>query len=452
MLRLFLASLVLLLAGVSGKNVTCNMDGKAYPPNWDEPLPDGTARNITWETVNLDEPATTRWAKIVAPRAEGIRNMTGVVMATLSKLLGAEKFNATLAKLDANIEKYTSRMPHDFGAEVLGIAAATDIEPSVIFVYNIFYTILGACTSIVGQDSAGSIWHARNLDVSRRRGAAACVQRARPLRPPALPPAPRSPFRPRPPARTAAQFGLWPAIALKDDNFWKLTLALRPIIVNVQFTRGGSPLFKSTTFGGFVGVHTAMMPGKFALSIDTKFDGNLDLGLLRWIEEPGLLDKDVDVTWFARTLFQDYDGYAPALDALNRTKMIGPGYVILSGVRPGEGAVVTKGAAKELGKDGETIDLWSLSDEIAQNGTYFLLQTNYDRTGPAPPFDDRRDPGVLCMEQLGQAGTNFNGLFNVLSAMPNLNRLTTFSTLMHTETADFEAYRQQCDHPLCPLF
>jgi len=254
-----------------------------------------------------------------------------------------------------------------------------------------------------------------------------------------------------PPARTAAQFGLWPAIALKDDNFWKLTLALRPIIVNVEFTRGGSTLFKSTTFGGFVGVHTAMMPGKFALSIDTKFDGNLDLSLLRWIEEPGL-DKDVDVTWFARTLFQDYGGYAPALDALNRTKMIGPGYVILSGVRPGEGAVVTKGAAKELGKDGETIDLWSLSDEIAQNGTFFLLQTNYDRTGPAPPFDDRRDPGVLCMEQLGQAGTNFNGLFNVLSAMPNLNRLTTFSTLMHTETADFEAYRQQCDHPLCPLF
>ena len=142
------------------------MDGKAYPPSYD-PLPDGTARNITWETVNLDEPALTRWSKIVAPRAEGIRNMTGVVMDTLSKLLGAAKFNATLKKLDQNIEKYTKRMPHDFGQEILGISAATGIEPSIIFVYNIFYTILGACTSIIGQDSTGSIWHARNLDVRR---------------------------------------------------------------------------------------------------------------------------------------------------------------------------------------------------------------------------------------------------------------------------------------------
>ena len=250
--------------------------------------------------------------------------------------------------------------------------------------------------------------------------------------------------------RHATQFGLWPAFTLKDDNFWKLTEVLRPIIVNVEFTRGGASLFKSTTYGGFVGVHTAMMQGKFALTIDTKFDGNVDLGLLRWIEEG--FDKDVDVTWFARTLFQDYSTYPKALAALNSTKMIGPGYVILSGTQPGEGAVVTKGAKKELGKDGETIDLWTLADEIAQNQTYFLLQTNYDRTGPAPKFDDRRDPGVQCMRELGRAGTNFNGLFNVLSAMPNLNRLTTFSTLMHTETGDFEAYRQQCDHPLCPLF
>jgi acid ceramidase len=387
----------------------CKASGTAYPPSYD-PLPDGSAKNISWATVNLDEPATTRWSKIVAPLSAEIANMTAVVTDTLGKLLGEDKLKATLAKLDANIEEYTARMPHDYGVEVLGIAAATGIEPSVLFVYNLFYTVLGACTSIIGQNDAGEIYHARNLD-----------------------------------------FGLWPAFNLKDDNFWKLTSTLRPLILNVDVQKGGATLYKATTYAGFVGMHTAMKQGQFALTIDTKFDGNIDLGLIRWITEKNL-DHDIDLTWFSRTLFEDYDNYGDALTALNATKMIGPGYVILSGVNEGEGAVVTKGAKKELGKDGVTIDLWQLSDEIAQNQTYFLLQTNYDRTGDAPAFDDRRDPAVSCMHELGRNGTNFNGLFNVLAAKPNLNRLTTFSTLMHTQSGDFEAYRQECVGLDCPLW
>jgi len=54
--------------------------------------------------------------------------------------------------------------PEDFGEELAGIVRATGIDPSIIFIYNIFYTVFGACTSIVAQDSEGSIYHARNLD------------------------------------------------------------------------------------------------------------------------------------------------------------------------------------------------------------------------------------------------------------------------------------------------
>jgi hypothetical protein len=38
------------------------------------------------------------------------------------------------------------------------------------------------------------------------------------------------------------------------------------------------------------------------------------------------------------------------------------------------------------------------------------------------------------MKQLGQANVAFPGLFNVLSGKPNLNALTTYTSLMHVAT------------------
>ena len=37
-------------------------------------------------------------------------------------------------------------------------------DESIVFLYNMFYTIFGACTSIIAQDDTGEIIHARNLD------------------------------------------------------------------------------------------------------------------------------------------------------------------------------------------------------------------------------------------------------------------------------------------------
>lgn len=55
----------------------------------------------------------------------------------------------------------------------------------------------------------------------------------------------------------------------------------------------------------------------------------------------------------------------------------------------------------------------------------------------------------------GPSGFNISALYNVLSATPNLNKLTTFTTLMHSKSGRFEAYRQFCvdsaSHK-CPLF
>ena len=102
--------------------------------------------------------------------------------------------------------------------------------------------------------------------------------------------------------------------------------------------------------------------------------------------------------------------------------------------------------------DGQTIDVWHLKD--TPSGKY-LLETNYDHWESAPKFDDRREPAMDCLDDLAQSPRGFNGfedLYNVLSAKPNLNRLTTYTTLMHPRTGELEAYRQFCQGLDCPLW
>lgn len=55
-------------------------------------------------------------------------------------------------------------LPKPYGEEIKGIANATNIELGELVLYNIFYEIFTLCTSIVGEDSNGNIYHARNLD------------------------------------------------------------------------------------------------------------------------------------------------------------------------------------------------------------------------------------------------------------------------------------------------
>lgn len=401
--------LSVLFAGALAKDATCMMNGKAYPPNM-KPLPSGEAKNVSTFVVNLDEDAATRWDSVVAPLKAEILNLTLVIETTLVKLLGNKTVQGVLDKLEGNLPEFYDKLPHDFGQEITGIAKTTGISPAIIFIYNIFYTIFGACTSMITQNAAGEIIHSRNLD-----------------------------------------FGLWPDFDLKHGQVWELTAAMRPLVVNIDFQRRGRTLFKSTTFAGFIGVHTAMKQGAFSLSIDTRFDSNVDLGLVKWVEEKKI-DRDLEVTMLTRAIFQDEDNYAEAFEKLKNTKVIGPAYIIFSGIKAGEGAVITKGKPSTPGgKDGETVDVWLLGDEIKQNNTFFLVETNYDRTGPAPSGDDRRDPAIKCLDELTPKGYDFKGVYNVLSAIPNLNRLTLFTSLMHAKEGTFEAYRQYCQGLHCPL-
>ena len=263
-------------------------------------------------------------------------------------------------------------------------------------------------------------------------------------------------------------FGLWPALEIKDHNFWALAEQLRPLVVNVAMYRGGKAIYRQTTFAGHIGAHTALRPadehgGAFTLTINTRFDDHFDSGVVAWLlrnRRPSGLDHALEVTMAARSAFESAIDYNAALAMLNTTQVMGPAYIILGGTRPGEGRVLTKGARGKgvLAEEGVTIDDWSLEHELhRQPARSFLVQTNYDRTGPVPSFDDRRGPAIDCLEHRmgGPTGYNVSSLYSLLSTVPNLNKLTTYTAVMHAASGRLESYRQLCvDRKgwLCPLW
>mmetsp|Transcript_3544 Transcript_3544/g.5640 ORF Transcript_3544/g.5640 Transcript_3544/m.5640 type:complete len:403 (+) Transcript_3544:50-1258(+) len=364
-----------------------------YPPT-EKVLPTGENKTVEWFTLNLDLPAEQRWTGLVKPKAKQIQRLVDVVINSIQKIIGEKRWNSTSALLEFMVDLELRALPNDYGREIKGMSEATGIPRADLFILNMAYEVWGLCTSMVIQDDAGEVWHGRNLD-----------------------------------------FGLFPAFDFKHLQ-WTMTEALRPLVVNVDVQKGGKTLYKSTSYAGFAGVITGLKKGGFSISVDSRFDNKFDIGLIKWL----LGDhKHQELTFTVRKTFEDpsITNYIQAFNFLNTTTMIGPSYIIIGGMNSGEGAVITKEQA--------TIDVMSLADEL-QKGSFFVLETNYDNWKPAPFFDDRRNPAKECLNQLTPKGINgFTGLYNVLSAKPNLNKLTTYTTLMNVKTGAFEAYRQHCE-------
>mmetsp|Transcript_6859 Transcript_6859/g.13592 ORF Transcript_6859/g.13592 Transcript_6859/m.13592 type:complete len:226 (-) Transcript_6859:313-990(-) len=217
---------------------------------------------------------------------------------------------------------------------------------------------------------------------------------------------------------------------------WRLTDALRPLVANVDVRRAGKTLYYSTTYAGFTGVITGMRPHAFSVSVDSRFDNKFDIGLVKWI----LGDHTHhELTFTVRQALESpaISNYSDAFRFLNDSVLIGPSYIILGGKARGEGAVISKESA--------TIDVMDLGSAL-RNGSFYVLETNYDHWKEAPFFDDRRNPAKACLDQLGPGNVKgFEGVFNVLNGKPNLNKLTTYTTLMSVKTGQYEAYRQYCE-------
>ena len=185
--------------------------------------------------------------------------------------------------------------------EMAGIAATVDpIIPGGVTVQeiqaaNLFYELTTFCTSIVAQHANGTILHSRNQDYS----------------PPGL----------------------------------------SDIVMDVEFHKGGKPLYVGTTFAGYIGLPTAHRFGGWSVSADSRFDDPL-AGIFKNIASAKKGGQSVGM--FLRDLAATKATFDDVLPAFNATRLIAPAYFVVAGANPGEGAVVTRNRTHAVDDHGGT--------------------------------------------------------------------------------------------------
>ena len=342
----------------------------------------GDPKQVTTYAINLDLPPEERWSEVVKDFGYEMK----ALLNTVNELVPSSV--AKLMKLVSGefIEKV---FPHPYGAELVGIAQSLGIPPADLLVANLVYEItaynhsgarLIGCTSIVAQAENGTIYHARNLDYGGGSS---------------------------------------------------LTDMLRNVTIIVDFKENGQTVYTGTTFAGYIGLLTGTRPNKFTVSLNERDQGAWWMNALESLLAgthgvANLLIRD--------TLANPDMDFQMAVEKLSNSPVISPCYIIVGGVGPNEGAVITRGRTA-------ADDVWRLGT----NHTWYLLETNYDHWGPPPPSDDRRDPGVDAMKQMGQGGVSPSGLFSVLSTPPVLNSGTTYTTVM--SAAIPQVYNAWVRHP-----
>ncbi|XP_022685791.1 acid ceramidase-like [Varroa jacobsoni] len=342
--------------------------------------------------VNLDLPPEERWKELVALK----RSEISTLQSELRNLGG----NFIVKLIDHVGPILHKTLPSPYREELQSISDLTGIPLGEVVLYNVFYEFFTVCTSIVAQNAKGEILHARNLD-----------------------------------------FGLYLGWNSSSQT-WTMTEVLRNTVVQIEWQRGGATVFYSVNFAGYIGILTGLNPGVMSFTVNERFNLNGGfIGIIQW-----LIFGQRDLQWLgflARDILERGLTFDESRANLTAAKMIAPVYFILGGNKPGQGTILTK----SQGVSGA--DEYPMATN--KNGNWFVLETNYDQNQPPPFFDDRRTPGNKCMVELGQKNVSFEGLFNVLSTQPNLNKLTTYTTLMNVNRGQIESYIQKCEGN-CPAW
>ena len=130
----------------------------------------------------------------------------------------------------------------------------------------------------------------------------------------------------------------------------------------------------------------------------------------------GLLDRKAKpLSFLSRELMENRTNYEDAVKLLSSADLIAPVYFIVAGVKPDEGAVITR-------NQWEAIDIWRLNASSSGIEKWYLLETNYDHWVPPPAHDDRRTPGMKAMNATTQAKINYETMMDVLTLIPVCNK------------------------------
>ncbi|KAF8367360.1 asah-1 [Pristionchus pacificus] len=365
-------------------------------------LDDGTnlydpknADAVPWYNVDLDKPPKERWVQIATDYKDHIHEL----IETLKGLILPSHPDA-LSLIDDFFGEMNLKIAQPYQDEIASIAEATDIPVGEIVMYNIFYEIFTVCTSVIAVDDRGKVWHARNLD-----------------------------------------FGLFLGWDPKVHD-WMISAVLRKMVVNINWYRDGKILYKSNNFAGFVGIYNGMKQGEFTVTANERFvekDQGGRTGIMKWLS--GEMADAKWMTWLTRETMENCNSYEEAKEHLSNTEMLSPVYYILSGTKPDQACIITRSWEKAD----------SVTEITSRKDPWFILQTNYDPDVEPLYLDDRQTPGDNCMRKLGRRNVGFQGIYNVLSSRTNLNKLTTYTVLIQTDTGAFETHLQSCPGDCWPF-
>jgi len=266
--------------------------------------------------------------------------------------------------------RIAKHFPEPYPAEMKGVSKALNISLADTILLNIVYDLTAFCTSIVAQDEEGNIFHGRNLD-------------------------------------------------------YDFSDILRNISFISNFQSKGKVIYTGVTFAGQVGLLTAQKPKSVTITLDERDQGFLWENIFQAIVN----HKAVPITFLIRDVVSTPEmDFAQAVKTLSQVPLMADGYLIVGGVKVGEGAVITrdrKGAA----------DVWKLSPDAAKS-PWFLVETNYDHWTTPPPSDDRRHPAEKALTKLTQERLTPQSLFKVMSVHPVLNNGTVYTTIMQAKHPD----------------
>lgn len=349
--------------------------------------------NAPWYTVNLDQPPSERWKKLITDKKQPLTSMIQQIKELVKFVFHSEKL---IDFVDTKLPAIVGSLPPPFDEEIRGIADASGLPLGEVMLFNIFYEVFTVCTSVVAEDTSGKLFHARNLD-----------------------------------------FGLFLGWDVKN-NSWMITELLRPLVVNVNFQRNNKTVFLSTSFAGYVGMLTGMKPGILTLTMNERFsiDGGY-IGVLEWILG---IRHGAWMSFLTRSVLENATSYEEAKTLLSKTVLLAPAYFILGGNQSGEACVITRSRQSCL-------DIWELD---IQKGQWFVLETNYDHWKPPLPIDNRRALAMKCMNKTAQKNISFATIYDMLSTKPVLNKLTTYTAMMSISESKYETYLRDCPDPCMP--
>lgn len=383
-------------------------------------------------TINLDLPPTQRWNDIASlPK---YRALAPAALAYLKKQIPAN----VLPLLETILADVTKYFGAEFGGEMESLANAfgppmklgdivamnlimqlesiglncsnwnttgptipndpgcTDIDPKQVWCYchnksrteemvsissfrqamNLKKEGPGMCTSVIAQDTTGKIYHGRNLD-------------------------------------------------------WNIPPAVRDMVADIHYQRSGKTVFIGTAVIGFVGIFNGMIPNVATVSIDARDKGGKILGNILQM----LLHKSITPCQNMRKVLQDSRSttFAAVVSGLSSGQQIDQNYFIVGGVKPSEGAIISRDRAK-------AVDVWYLGrNATSSHDGWYRLQTNYDHWNPVPKADDRRTPGYQNMDDMGQGTVSKNLFKDVMHVWPTFNHHTDYTVMMSAGDEQYDS-------------